>query len=554
MTPRHIAAATDGTDDLLPDRRTLDRARLSRDARFDGRFFIAVTSTGVYCRPVCPAPSPKQANVRYFPTAAAAAEAGFRPCLRCRPEAAPGTPAWLGTSAVVRRALRLIQEGALDDSSVEQFAARIGIGARHLHRLFVRHVGASPIAVAQTRRLHFAKRLLDETRLSMIEIALAAGYGSLRRFNDAFRTAYGRAPRDVRRQPAGDVARVRGLRPATEDHESPATEGREPPTEDRETTDISAAQAVTLRLAYRPPYDWESIIAFLAARAVPGVELVHAGAYLRTVALPVPERSGRERSGAEAPLPVIPAIIRVRPLPQRRELELTVVDASPAALFQLSLTARQMFDLGADPALTARALGVDPLLRDLVRRRPGLRIPGIWDPFECTVRAVLGQQVSVAAARTLAARLVMRAGPAIPRAEHAPHAVSGLTHLFPSPVELAQADLSGIGVTGARIAAIQTLARSVLDGRLDFSAPADEVIEVLKSLPGIGAWTAEYIAMRALAEPDALPAADIVLRRMAAAQGSALSAKELQARAEAWRPWRSYAVMHLWRAAGDLNP
>lgn len=508
-------------DHWVLDRRVLERARISRDPRFDGRFFVAVTSTGIYCRPVCPAPSAKSANIRYFPTAAAAAEAGFRPCLRCRPEAAPGTPAWLGTSAVVRRALRLIQDGALDESSVEEFSARVGIGPRHLRRLFVRHVGASPLAVAETRRLQFAKRLLDETRLSMMDIALAAGFGSLRRFNDAFLRTYTRAPREIRKE-SGSTGHA-------------TTCGRW----DVQDAERTAGENVLLRLAYRPPYDWTFVSGFLAARAIAGVERVDDLGYARTLALPNAE-----------------ATVRVRPLPSRNELELSVRGAPPAALFALSVAARRAFDLAADPELTARAFRSDPVLGPLVRRRPGLRIPGVWDPFECAVRAVLGQQVSVAAGRTLAARLVERAGRRIAsgaghRPGELPGGGEGLTHLFPSPHALAQADLGGIGITGARIAAIQALARAVVEGRLDFSAPAEGVIAALESLPGIGAWTAQYIAMRALGEPDAFPAADIVLRRMAASGGPSLTPRALGQRAEAWRPWRSYAVMHLWRAAAE---
>lgn len=558
---------------LLPDARALDRARVSRDPRFDGRFFVAVTSTGIYCRPVCPAPTPKQANVRYFPTAAAAAEAGFRPCLRCRPEAAPGTPAWAGTSAVVRRALRLIQEGALDESSVQQFAERVGIGPRHLHRLFVQHVGASPNTVAQTRRLHFAKRLVDETSLTMTEISLAAGYRSLRRFNDAFRTAYGRAPREIRRGAADRrrSAKAAGNTVTTDGRTGRGTKEPSQPSLNgaADTDTVVGESAVVLRLAYRPPYDWASLCDFLAARAVPGVERVDASGYARTIALPGQGAAALPGAGAVAPrdagavaLPDAGAValpgaralalpgaatIRVRPLPDRNELELTVTGAAPAALFQVSMTARRMFDLAADPALTARALSADPALREHLHRRPGLRIPGIWDPLECAVRAVLGQQVSVAAARTLAARLVARAG------RPSGLAAEGLTHLFPSAADLAGADLSGLGVTGARIAAIQTLARAVLDGKLDFTAPAEEVIATLEGLPGFGAWTAHYIALRALGEPDALPAADIVLRRMAAAGERPLSTKELEKHAEAWRPWRSYAVLHLWQAAADAS-
>lgn len=508
----------------------LERARLSRDPRFDGRFFIAVTSTGIYCRPICPAPSPKRANVRYFPTAAAAAEAGYRPCLRCRPEAAPGTPAWLGTSAVVRRALRLIQEGALDEAAVEQLAERVGIGARHLHRLFVQHVGASPIAVAQTRRLHFAKRLLDETPLSMTQIALASGFGSLRRFNDAFHKTYGRAPRELRKHLDAD-ARPAGARAVARTAELAARNvGAAPraPSPPAMSAAMPGSEEIRLRLAYRPPYDWAFVSDFLAARAVLGVERVDARGYARTVALPAG-----------------PVTIRIRPLPERHQLELTVRGATPAALFALSVTARRMFDLAADPALTMRAFEPDPLLGPLVRQRPGLRIPGVWDPFECAVRAVLGQQVSVAAARTFTGRLVEREGERLGRNSE------GFTHLFPTPQQLRRADLSGLGLTGARTAAVRTLAQAVVDGTLDFGASSEQVIAALEALPGLGAWTAHYIALRALDEPDALPAADIILRRQAAGSRQPLSARMLLQRAEAWRPWRGYAVMHLWRAASE---
>ncbi len=479
------------------DRHALDRARVSRDPRFDGRFFIAVTSTGIYCRPVCPVPSPKRANVRYYATAAAAAEAGFRPCLRCRPEAAPGTPAWLGTSALVKRALRLIQDGGLDEESVGELAARLGIGPRHLHRLFVQHVGASPITVAQTRRLHFAKQLLDETALPITEIALAAGFGSVRRFNDTFRKTYGRAPRALRR------ARARGL---------PA----------------GAADVVTLRLAYRPPYDWPQVRDFLAARAVPGVERVDARGYARAIATDAGH-----------------ALVCVRALDGERALELRVRGAAPGALFEIASAARRAFDLAADPARIALALAVDPLLAPLVRRRPGLRIPGAWDPFECAVRAVLGQQVSVQAARTLAARLVARFGRRLADAE------DGITHLFPAPDALAAASLDGLGLTRARADALRSLAGAASEGALDFGAPVEEVVAALEALPGLGSWTAQYVALRALGEPDAFPAADLVLRRMAGASGEALTTRALQTRAEAWRPWRGYAVLHLWQSAAE---
>jgi AraC family transcriptional regulator of adaptative response / DNA-3-methyladenine glycosylase II len=490
----------------LPARAVLDRARRSRDARFDGRFFVAVTSTGIYCRPVCPAPSPRASNVRYFPSAAAAADAGFRPCLRCRPEAAPGTPAWLGTSAAVRRALALIHEGALDEAPVEALASRVGVGPRHLHRLFVKHVGAPPVAVAQTRRLHFAKRLVDETDLTMTQVAIASGFSSLRRFNAAFLATYDRAPSALRR--------MRPARPA------PGAEG------------------LTLRLALRPPYDLDGILRFLGERALPGVERVDGEGYARTLALDPAADSDA-------------AVVRVGPLSgtargRRRgatdALELHVTGAPASALLRITSDARRTFDLAADPADVAATFRSDPLLGPLVRRRPGLRIAGAWEVFECAVRAIVGQQVSVEAARTLGARLVARAGRRLP----AP--LAGLTHLFPSPFALAAADLGALGLTGARAASIRALARAVADGRLDLHGPDEDVVAGLRAVGGLGDWTAQYVALRALGAPDAFPAGDLVLRRTAGSSAP-LSPRALAARAEAWRPWRGYAVFHLWAAA-----
>ncbi len=476
------------------DLEALNRARLSRDPRFDGKFFIAVTSTGIYCRPICPSRYAKRAHVRFFGSPAAAEAAGFRPCLRCRPEAAPGTPAWLGTAAVVRRALRLIEAGALDEDSVEGLAGRLGIGPRHLLRLFVRHVGASPLAVAQTRRLHFAVCLLEETRLPITEIAMAAGFGSCRRFNDAFRNTYRRAPSELRRAGRGGVAR--------------------------------GSEEVVLRLAYRPPYDWYHVWSFLATRAVAGVERVDARGYARTLAC----------AGGHA-------LIRVAPLRGQDALELRLAGTPPAALLQLSSAARRVFDLDADPQRIGVELAADALVAPLVRARPGLRIPGAWDPFECAVRAVLGQQVSVAAGRTFAVRLVERAGVAVRGGSE------GLTHLFPDAATLAAAPLESLGITRSRAATLRALSRAVLEHRIDFSAAPEEVIAALTALPGIGAWTAQYVALRALGEPDAMPTGDLVLRRMAAKAALRLSARELEERARAWQPWRGYAVMHLWQAA-----
>ena len=476
------------------------RALSTRDARFDGRLFVGVKTTGIYCRPICPAaPAAHSRNVRYFATAAGAQEAGFRPCLRCRPESAPGTPAWSGTSAVVRRALRLIQDGALDEATVPQLAARLGLGARQLDRLFALHVGASPLALAQTRRLHFAKRLIDGSALPMTQIALAAGYSSLRRFNDALRAAYGCAPRELRRQRPSDLPRT-------------------------------AADEVSLMLAYRPPYDWPRLSAFLRLRAVPGVETFENDAYLRVI-----------RAGDG------PAVIRVAPLAARDALELRVRGAPAPALFPIAAAIRRMFDLAADPAQIARDLGVDRQLGPWLRLRPGLRIPGAWDPFECAVRAVLGQQVSVAAARTLAARLVQRLG------ESVDTAVPGLSRSFPTPQAVAEGNLDGLGITGSRVAALRALAQAVAAGRIEFDSGGETLAAQLIALGGFGAWSAQYVALRALAEPDAFPHGDLVLRRMAGGAAGALTARELERRAESWRPWRGYAAIHLWCAAGEAQ-
>ena len=480
------------------DRRALERARVSRDPRFDGRFFIAVTSTGIYCRPICPAPMPKEANVRYYASAASAAEAGFRPCLRCRPEAAPGTPAWMGTSTVVRRALRLIDDGALDEGSVEALAARVGIGARQLHRLFVEHVGASPITVAQTRRLHFAKRLLDETALPVTEIALAAGFGSVRRFNDAFQKTYRRAPRDLRR-----------LR-----HSGVTLENR---------------GDVVLRLAYRPPYEWTAMCHDLAERAVPSIERIDGNGYMRTVAT------------AEGH-----ALIGVHPLKGADALELRVRGAPPGALFQLSATVRRIFDLASEPALVEAVLSSDPMLAPRVKRHRGLRIPGAWNAFECGVRAIVAERVSRATARRLAGRLVDAAGIRISSQP------GGLTHLFPTPAALASARFDGLGFGVTQVSALRAIARLALEGGLDGEASVENVVAALRAVPGFGARAAQDVALYALGDPDAFPAADLVLRRaVSSSKGVPASPGELEARAESWRPWRGYAALHVFKAARD---
>ncbi len=495
-----------------------EKARLSRDARFDGRFFTAVLTTGIYCRPVCPARPPQPRNVRYYPTAASAEEAGFRPCLRCRPEAAPGSPPWAGTSTTVAKALRMIDAGALDEGGVDDLSDRLGVTARHLTRLFRRHLGASPVGVAQTRRLKAAKQLLDQTALPLTQVAMAAGYGSLRRFNAAFRSRYGRAPRDLRRETV------------SEDGGSSRRD----------------AGSYEFRLAYRPPYDWERMLAFLALRAAPGLEQVSDGAYRRTIELGV--GSNQQSGWIEVSRPVSQPAKRTA---QRHSLRLTVHFPKPVALFRIIERVRGMFDLSAAPGEIAARLRGDGALGDSVRRSPGLRVPGCWDGFELAVRAVLGQQVTVAGARTLVRRLVERYGESIDVGATGPARNAGLGYLFPTAKRLAAARLSDAGLTKARVRTVKALAAKVAAGelRLDGAADPGTTARQLLAIPGIGDWTAQYIAMRALGNPDAFPAADLGVLR-ALGNGRKVTPDEARGRAEAWRPWRAYAVMHLWQAHG----
>ncbi|MFC0677325.1 AlkA N-terminal domain-containing protein [Lysobacter korlensis] len=486
-----------------PDAQVCEQARLSRDARFDGLFFTAVKTTGIYCRPVCPAPAPKPANVVYYPHAAAAEAAGFRPCLRCRPELSPTEGAWRRGDATVARALKLIDEGVLADQPLAELARRVDTGERHLRRLFVERLGAPPIGVHGTRRLLFAKQLLTETQLPITEVALASGFGSLRRFNTVFREAYGMAPRDLRRSP-------------------------------RAQTD----ETLTLRLGYRPPYDLAGMLAFLRDRSLPGVEIVEADSYQRVIA-PL---------DAHSP----PGWLRISAWPgDEPALKLELHNAPPSRLLSIVNRLRRMFDLDADPLAIAAALSTSERLRPLLQANPGVRLPSGWDGFEIAVRAILGQQISVPAARTLAARIAARFGESLPES----FGVCGLTHLFPTPDALADADLAQIGLPRARADAVRTVARALLDGRVDFrpERTLDDFAARWVALPGIGPWTAQYIAMRALGHPDAFPAEDLALQRVASLDGSALTAKQLRTVAEAWRPWRAYTVIHLWRDAAARN-
>jgi AraC family transcriptional regulator of adaptative response / DNA-3-methyladenine glycosylase II len=482
------------------DWKVCSRARLSRDPRFDGKFFIGVVGSGVYCRSICPAPTAKEKNCRYFPTAAAAAEAGYRPCLRCRPECSPGTPAWLGTPNTVSRALRLISESGLEEGGVEALAGRLGVGSRHLRRLFLRHLGATPSAVAKTRQLHFAKKLIDETNLRMSDIALASGFGCVRRFNAGISKVYHRTPTQIRR-----LARQRTLQPENQ---------------------------YLFRLRFRPPYDWKGMLAFLAPRATPGVEEVVNGIYRRTISLDGNNLDGNNNDGSfEVSLNEAGNVLVVR-----------LQFGDPRSLFFITERIRTMFDLNADWAAIVQSLRADPVLATQVDSGPGLRVPGCWNGFELATRAILGQQITVKGATLLAGRLVSSFGKPLSSSS-----ANGLTHVFPTPEVLADAKLTNIGLTGARAATIRALARAVCDRRLTFDGivDSDVFLSRLCEIPGIGKWTAQYVAMRALGEPDAFPSGDLGLLRAM----SFTSARELEHSAEAWRPWRAYAAMYLWRSA-----
>ena len=479
------------------DRDACYRALRTRDPRFDGRFFTGVVSTGIYCRPICPAPIPKLENCVFLPSAGAAHQLGFRPCLRCRPEVAPGLAGWHGAATTVSRALHLIAEGGLGEDGVEELAGRLGIGDRQLRRLFERYVGASPVSVAQAHRILFAKKLLGETTLSMTEVSLAAGFGSVRRFNDALRKTYGRPPSELRKRAPVDAA-VSGVR---------------------------------LKLPLSPPYDWRAMIAFLGARALPGVERVLGDCYERTFAI------GPARG-----------VVQVQPADGDNHLLATIHTTEVSGLAAVVARLRRLFDLDVDIAAVDAHLARDRRLATCVRDRPGVRVPGAWDGFELAVRALLGQQITVAGARTMAGRLVAAHGATLEQGE----LVDGSPdRLFPLPSSLASADLTKIGLTRSRGAALSALGAAMAadPDLLRPSETLDETLAKLSALPGVGPWTAQYIAMRALREPDAFPASDLgLLRAMATPAGRPVPAA-LARRAEAWRPWRAYAAMRLWTQA-----
>jgi AraC family transcriptional regulator, regulatory protein of adaptative response / DNA-3-methyladenine glycosylase II len=484
------------------DRATCYQAIQAKDPRFDGRLFVGVKTTGIYCRPICPARTPQERNCVFFSSAAAAIQAGFRSCLRCRPELSPQLWSHVGTGVTVNRALQLIAAGALDRDSVSTLAGRLGIGDRHLRQLFHQHLGTSPTAVAQTGRILLAKQLITETELSMTEVAMAAGFGSIRRFNSVMQQCYDRPPSELRRSKIMEASNL------------PLT-----------------SPAITLKLPYSPPYPWEATRSWLVSRAIPGMESIDNNGYHRLITL-----NGHQGTVSIRPDPDLPQLLATINFPQ---LEL---------LSQIVARLNRLFDLHANVAAITEHLQTDPVLIPAIAYRPGIRIPGCWDTFELAVKAILGQQVSVAAATTLARRLVATYG------EPALQPTADLHRTFPSPVVLATADLTQIGVTKPRAKAISSLAAAIeLDPTLlQLHQGLEDTVERLCRLPGIGTWTAQYIAMRALGEPDAFPATDLALVRAMNKLGESTTKETLTDRSQQWRPWRAYAAMYLWAWDGKV--
>ena len=473
-----------------------ENARQIRDPRFDGRFFVGVLTTGIYCRPICPVRVPKKENVQLYKSAAAAAEAGFRPCLRCCPESSPGTPAWSGSSWKVSQALQLIDQGFLDNHSVGELAEQLALGPRHLSRLFQDHLGASAVAVAQTRRLHFAKKLIDETCLNLSEICFAAGFGSVRRFNSLLSKAYSRSPRQLREKRSVN------------------------------RNQLKEGGAIELSLSYRPPFDCEAMLDFLAYRAIPGVEAVTRYSYARTFCLE--GLAGHFQAFFE---------------PRSHNINVCVSYGETRHLNRIIERIRALFDIRADSAQIDEFLVQDSQLAPMVTRFPGLRVPGCWSGFEVAVRAILGQQVTVKAASTLIARVAKRYG------EVYECDVEGLSYTFPEPARLVEADLDGMGIVGARIEAIRAVAEQLERGELDIGGGMDteSFVPAICRIKGVGEWTAQYIAMRALGDPNAFPHSDLILRRAVAEPGDTLTPSALRQRAESWQPWRAYCAILLWK-------
>lgn len=493
----NIEKVNEQTEPKMIDHNAAYKALTARDLRFDGVFFVGVTSTGIYCRPICPTKTPMKKNCRFFETAEAAEKNGFRPCLRCRPELAPGTAPVDESRRIAQLIAHRIAEGLADDgASLEEIAAQFDLSSRQVRRIVQKEIGVSPVELLQTRRLLLAKQLLTETKLPIIEIAFASGFSSLRRFNDSFSKHY--------RMPPSRLRKESGTRKILD----------------------ASSDATTLQLAYRPPYDWQGILEFLRARQIKEVEHITEEFYARTV------RIGKNSGW-----------IKVTHAPEKRSLIVEVASSLTPVLPALLSRLRGLFDLAARPDVIARHLKKDPRLKSVVTKHPGLRVPGAFDGFEMAVRAILGQQITVKAATTVACRFADAFGARIetPFAE--------LSRLSPSPERVAKAtvdDIAKLGIISARAKSIIALAKAYVSGELllDAGFHPEKTIRQLVSLPGIGQWTAHYIAMRALRWPDAFPKEDIAVRNKL----GGVSAKAAEEMSQAWRPWRSYAVLHIWKS------
>jgi AraC family transcriptional regulator, regulatory protein of adaptative response / DNA-3-methyladenine glycosylase II len=503
----HVSAVR--SSELVADHDRCYRAVLSRDARFDGTFFTAVRTTGIYCRPSCPTPVlPKARNVDFYPSAAAAQRAGFRACKRCRPDATPGSPEWNSRADLVGRALRLIADGVIDRVGVGGLANQLAVSERHLVRLLQSEVGAPPLALARAQRAQTARVLIETTELPLGQVAFASGFASIRQFNDTIREVFASSPTDLR---AAHAKRRLGLG--------------------------SGRSTISVRLPVREPFAFTPLLRFLEMRALPGIE---------TIRFTSDDERGAATYARSLFLPNGPAVV-----------ELLLSDEGVLATFHLSDLAdlqagiarcRRLLDLDADPLVIDHALAADPSLAPLVRATPGRRSPGAVDPHELCVRAVLGQQVSVAAARTLAARLVDRLG------APSPFAVDGITRMFPLDSVIAEQDPTTIGIPMARARALVGFSDALATGKISLDAGVDrvEAVKAMESLPGIGPWTASYVCMRSLSDPDVFLATDLAVRQGAGRVNLPSDQKPLDAHAQAWRPWRSYATHHLWGTQSGL--
>lgn len=485
---------------LSTDKAGLYEAFKAKDARFDGRFFVGISSTGIYCRPVCRAKQPKAENCAFYATAAQAEQAGYRPCLLCRPELAPGSSTTDAAANLARKAARLIDENCGGGQGLDDLAEMLGCTGRHLRRVFMAEYNVTPIQYLQTCRLLLAKNLLTDTRLPVIDVAMAAGFGSLRRFNDLFKSRYKLSPMALRKKISGE-----------------------------EKQDSS----VTLALGYRPPYRWEAMLSFLAGRTIPGVDIVKGGEYMRTVRLPGAEQSS------------VYGWIKVGHRPEKNVLSVTLSESLLPVLSQVLTKVRNLFDLHCDPETIHETLAAMNIINPGLCQ-PGTRLPGSFDPFEMAVRAVLGQQITVKAAGTLASRFVNAYGTPVKTD------IDELTRVFPSPADILALDgaienhLGPLGIISSRARTIYALAKSLEQKEITFSSCASPESEMKKllSIPGIGNWTAQYIAMRAMGWPDAFLETDAGVKKAL----TPYTPKQMIDMAEAWRPWRSYAVINLWNS------